>query len=105
MDCKIVWSQKAIQSFDANIEYLQINWTDKEIRNFVELVDKKILLLSKQPQIGSIRNIKHQHIRTTLVHKRISLIYRYKSTRKEIELLLFWNTAQNPKKIIQVFKK
>jgi plasmid stabilization system protein ParE len=99
MDCKIVWSLKALQSFDANIEYLQTNWTDKEIRNFVELVDKKVVLLSKQPQIGSIRNLKYKNIRTTLIHKRVILIYRYQPTKNLVELLLFWNTAKDPKKI------
>ena len=31
--------------------------------------------------------------------QRVSLIYRYKPLKKEIDLLLIWNTYQNPKKL------
>ncbi len=65
---------------------------------FAQVVENKILLLSYQPSIGSLRNIKQPYIRQTVLHKRILLIYRVKSRKKEIEILLFWNTAQSTSK-------
>ena len=96
MACKVNWTPKAWQTFQENIFYLKENWTEKEIIHFVSLVDEKITNLSFHPKIGSSKNAKHPNIRFTLVHKRVALIYRYKPRKNEIELLVFWNTYQNP---------
>ncbi len=93
MDCKINWTPRAWQTFKANIDYLQEAWTEKEISSFVVLVDKKLNNLSKNPEIGNPRNKKHQNIRSTLVHKRVLLVYKYKPLKKEIDLLVFWNAS------------
>ncbi len=80
------------------MEYLQEYWSAKEIKHFAQVVENKILLLSYQPSIGSLRNIKQPNIRQTVLHKRILLIYRVKSCKKELEILLFWNTSQSTSK-------
>lgn len=99
MDCKINWTNRAWHTYKANIDYLAEAWTAKEISNFVVLVDKRLANLSKQPRIGNPRNKKHPNIRATLVHKRILLIYKHKPATNEIDLLVFWNTYQNPRKL------
>ncbi|MCY7291575.1 MAG: type II toxin-antitoxin system RelE/ParE family toxin [Ferruginibacter sp.] len=99
MDCKISWTNRAWLSYEANIEYLEQAWTIKEISNFVLLVDNKLALLSKNPKMGSQRHKSQPNIRCTLVHKRVLLIYQYKPAKNEIDLLVFWNTAQNPRKL------
>jgi len=99
MACKINWTHRAWKTYEANIKYLQEAWTEKEINNFVTLVDRKILHLSRNPQTGSPRNKKYPHIRYTVVHKRVSLIYKHKPTKNEIDLLVFWNTWQNPRRL------
>lgn len=71
----------------------------KEVKKFALTVEKKVSVLSKQPGIGSPRNQKQQNIRHTVLYKRVSLIYRINSGKKEIELLRFWNTYQNPSKL------
>lgn len=96
---KVVWTLKAIESYVANMQYLEQAWTEKEIKNFAALVEKKIKILSGQPEIGASRNKKQPHVRHTVLHKRVSLIYRVKPQKKEIELLLFWNTYQNPSRL------
>ncbi len=99
MDCKINWTNRAWQTYNANITYLLEAWTAKEISNFVIMVDSKLTNLAKHPEIGSSRNKKYPNIRCTLVHKRIMLVYKYKPLTNEIDLLVFWNTYQNPKKL------
>ena len=96
---KIMWTGKALESYVNNMKYLEAAWTEKELKNFIALVEKKLKMLSRQPEIGTPRNKKQPHIRHTVLHKRISLIYRVKSQKKEIELLLFWNTYQHPSKL------
>lgn len=96
---KIVWTVKALQTYLNNMLYLETAWTAKEIKGFALIVEKKLLALSKQPGIGTARNKKQQNIRYVVLHKRVSLIYRIKTAKKEIELLRFWNTYQNPRKL------
>jgi hypothetical protein len=36
---KIIWLPRAIQTYISNIEYLQTNWTEKEVEHFKVLVE------------------------------------------------------------------
>jgi plasmid stabilization system protein ParE len=99
MDCKINWTNRAWQTYKANIDYLLEAWTAKEVSNFVELVDSKLANLAKHPKIGNSRNKQYPNVRYTLVHKRILLVYKYKPSKNEIDLLVFWNTYQNPSQL------
>ncbi len=94
---KIIWSTLAIQTYAGNIEYLQKEWTQKEIDKFIASTERKLNLLKTQPQIGVLTNKRH-YIRKTIIVKRILLIYRYRKRKNEIELIRFFNTWQHPKK-------
>jgi plasmid stabilization system protein ParE len=96
MGCKINWTSKAWLTYEANIQYLQNEWTTKEVSNFVLATDKKIANLSRQPATGKPRSEKYPHIRFTIIHKRVALIYKYKPSKNEIDLLVFWNTYRHP---------
>jgi plasmid stabilization system protein ParE len=96
---KIVWTLKALETYLANMQYLETAWTNKEVTNFAAITEKKLLNLSKQPGIGSPRNKKQHNMRHTVLHKRVSLVYRIKNNKKEIELLRFWNTYQHPSRL------
>jgi plasmid stabilization system protein ParE len=100
MDCKINWTDKAWDTYEENINYLLTNWTLKELNNFVQTVDRKITLLAKYPKLGSSKSTKQLNIRCTIIHKRIVLIYKHKPLKNEIDLLVFWNTKQHPRKLI-----
>ena len=99
MDCKISWTKRAWATYQSNILYLQNAWTENEVSNFVIAVDKWISGLQKHPKSGTPRNIKTPDIRFSVVHKRIILVYKYKPQKNEIDLLVFWNTNQHPKKL------
>lgn len=99
MACKISWTKRAWLTYEANINYLEKEWTEREIRKFILLIERKITNISTHPWLGSSRNKREPNIRHTLVHKRVALIYKYKPLKDEIELLIFWNTSQNPKKL------
>jgi len=98
MAYEITWSAEAKLTYLAIIEYLDKEWTEKEIINFAERVHNKLNLLSVQPAIGKIHK-KRYNIHKTLVHKRVSLVYHIKPGKKEIVLLSFWDDRQDPKKL------
>lgn len=83
----VSWTPRAWKTYEANIEYLLKEWTEKEVSRFVKLIDDKFFYLAKHPQIGSPRNKKYPNIRNCVVHKRIALIYRHKPSKNEI---VYW---------------
>lgn len=98
MAYKIVWSAEAQATYLSIIEYLEINWTEKEIIKFVTRVHLKLGLLCQHPAIG-IPHKKRYNIYKTLVHKHVSLVYHIRLQKKEIVLLTFWDNRQAPRKL------
>ena len=93
---EIVWTAKATDSYVNNLTYLETAWAPKEVDKFISEVERKLTILSLQPYIGRPRNILNHNTRITTVNKRISLIYRIRVHSRRIELVLFWNTYQDP---------
>lgn len=98
MAYKIIWSAEARHTYLAIIEYLQAEWSEREIINFVDRVHNKLTLLAEQPAIGSIHKKKYK-IHKTLIHKKTSLIYHIRPLKKEIVLLSFWDNRQDPARL------
>lgn len=86
---EIVWTPKAAESFVENVEYLEENWTEREINNYCSNSRRKDNSLSKQPSIGNSRSKKHPNVRHTVLHKRVSLIYRVNQNTKESNCYYF----------------
>ena len=97
MSYSVIWTPKALSTFDGRIDYLTEHWTEKEISNFRERVKEYIETLKNEPFIGKKGGIKYVHI--GLIIKEVSLFYRVKPIKKEIELLIFFDNRQNPNKI------
>ena len=101
---EIVWTDKALHSYAANMHYLEEAWTLKEQIRFAEIVARKLEVISLQPFIGNPRDRATPNIRFTILNKRVALIYQVKKRQKQIELLLFWNMYRHPKRINAKFK-
>lgn len=97
MSFSIAWTSEAFRTFEERIEYLTIHWTDKEINNFKQRVTKYLSILNNEPFIGKKADYLN-NVYSGLIIKEVSLIYRVKIVRKEIELIAFIDNRQNPKK-------
>ncbi len=97
MAYEIIWSDEAKKTYQGIIDYLEKEWSEKEVSNFVFRVHNKLILLGVQPAIGRVHKKKYK-IHKTLVHKNISLVYHIRQLRKEIVLLSFWDNRQDPAK-------
>ena len=98
MSYSINWMPKAFKTFHDRIEYLNIHWTEKEITNFHKRVKEYLDILKDKPFIGKKAG-KVKNVYIGLIRKQVSIIYRVKIRTKEIELLLFIDNRQDPKKI------
>ena len=95
---KIIWSELAIKTYISNIKYLETAFTETEVKAFITAVQKKLSVLSLQPRIGRLTN-KRENVRFTVIHKRVTLIYRHRPVKHEIQLVRFWNNYQDPKRL------
>jgi plasmid stabilization system protein ParE len=96
MALTLIWSPQAMASFDEIIEYLNENWTENEVKKFVQKSNSIIENICLNPSMYQESEIKkYQH--KAFIFKPVSLIYRYKPRKQEIELITFWNNSREQK--------
>jgi len=95
---KIIWSGNAVITFGHAHEYLLENFSQIEAGKFAVKIERKLQLLKSNPCLGS-KVSKLPNVHKTVINKRIYLYYRYKPLKKEIIILAFRNTLQNPKRL------
>lgn len=54
----VIWADEAFENFMGVIKYLEENWSEKEINNFIKKLDKRINLISINPQLFAKTKIK-----------------------------------------------
>lgn len=96
MGAEVVWTKRAIKTFDKRIAYLEEYWTEKEIFNFTHRVNEYLKILKTQPlMFRKSARLKNTHI--GVIIKEVSLVYRVKPKSNIIELIAFIDNRQNPK--------
>lgn len=98
MAVKIGWSTESERTYAANIQYLKEEWSDKEVRSFIQQTVYVLSRLQEHPE-SSPASIKNKKVRRARINRYITLYYRYYSTRQEIILLSFWHVKQDPGKL------
>jgi len=92
---KIIWSKKAIQDFENNIEFLNTEWNQSVVQNFTLEIPRVFKIIELNPK--SFKFDKNNNCYVVTITKHISLFYRIK--RDQIILFRFWNNYQNPNQI------
>jgi plasmid stabilization system protein ParE len=98
MALNVIWSPKAIESFDKIIFYLEYTWGKTTTQKFTQKTLKHIHLISAYPQLFR-ESEKYKNQFKTVINKQVSLIYRYKPKKGEIELVLFWDNRREPSQL------
>lgn len=94
---KIIWTHTAKRSFQKILEYLFENWTNKELKNFIEETNHSLEQIKDNPYQFKASKIT-KNVRKGYINKLVSFFYRVHSRKKEIQLLRFWDNRQNPKR-------
>ena len=92
---KILWTDFALKELEKTIEYLEENWTEKELRNLAENIEEKLALISQNPNLFQASSYK-KDIRRVVILTYNTLYYRV--TEEQIEIISFFSNRQNPKK-------
>jgi plasmid stabilization system protein ParE len=92
----LIWSPLAEKDFLNILEYLQDNWGDKVLGNFIEITNKMIGQIILNPKQFPTINKKHK-VRKCVLTKHNSLFY--KISPQSIHVLRIYDTRQDPKKL------
>jgi len=95
MAFEIVWTKRAAKGYDRIINYLEENWTEREIVNFVINTDKFFATLAIHPEILQKTN-KHKAIYRGPINKLTILTYRINAADKQIVLINIRGARQKP---------
>ena len=95
MALKIIWSRRAEQGYDRIVGYLIDNWSEKEVRMFIQETSKFLELLSENPNMLQKSNSRKNLHRGPM--NRITMItYRLYPRKKVIELVNIRSSRQKP---------
>ncbi len=98
MAIEINWSDEAIETFEENINYLESEWSEKEVTKFILQTTHIIERLKRFP-LSYPPGLKNKKYRRARLNKYIALFYHYHKTKSQITLLTFWNVKQHPGKL------
>jgi len=91
---KILWTDFAIDELQKVIEYLEINFSEKELKRLAQKIESTTELISQNPKLFS-KSDKKEVFRVTIL-KFNTMYYRIKDDT--IEILSFFSNRQNPDK-------
>jgi len=96
MAYQIIWSDEAKDSFQCIIDYLQHQFTEREVARFILAFEAKINLIKISPD--SYRKSSHSaNVYYTIILRKTILVYRIKQDTDFVELIHFWDARKNPK--------
>lgn len=93
---KIIWSDKAENSLDEILDYLEDKFSVKTASEFDEEVYGIIRLIRENPFLFPI--FSGNSIRKAIIHKYTTLFYRIEKDKNEILLISFFQSRKNPDK-------
>ena len=95
MALEIVWSPRALDNFHGVIAYLEENWYESIIRDFVKRTESVLHMIADHPNM--FRQIsENSPIREAVITKHNLLIYN--TTKSKVIVLAVFDTRQHPKK-------
>lgn len=92
---KILWTDNALVELKQTIDYLEQNWSAKEINKLAVTIEYTLQLISKNPYIFQVSDVK-KDLRRAVILSVNTLYYRVKLN--DIEIVSFFSNRQNPKK-------
>lgn len=89
---KIRWTPNALEELAETIEYLENNFTDKEITRLVLRIEDIVKLISQNPEL--FQESETKNVRRVVILKFNTMYYRIKNDK--IEILSFFSNRQGP---------
>ena len=96
MDYKISvrWTNQSVADLEEILQYLEENWTVKEINKFKSKLGEDIELLMKFPYLGPASK-SNKYLRRFVLNKYVSIIYHFED--KTISIISLFQNVKKPK--------
>ncbi len=91
---KVYWTDNAIQELKETIEYLERNFTDKEISKLALKIEGITELISQNPKIFPKSEVRNVYKAVVL---KFNTLY-YRINKENVEILSFFSNRQNSNK-------
>lgn len=90
----ISWTDHALSELADTYEYLELNFTEKELKKLSLEIDQVLNLISKNPKLFPFsESLKVRKV----VIKKFNTMY-YRVNKNQIEIISFFSNRQNPDK-------
>ncbi len=99
---KVIFSDLAIETLSEIVEFLLINWTEKEISVMENDIESFVENVQAQFKIYPISKY-DKNLREALIGNKQAKIF-FEKVGEEIHVLLFWPNKRNPEKLITFLK-
>jgi plasmid stabilization system protein ParE len=91
----VEWSPLALRSFEAIAGYIEHKFGATATQKFVRRTMNIIDLIAESPELFR-KSEKSRNKHLAIVTKQTTLYYKVNHSEKLVELLLFWDTRQDP---------
>ena len=89
---KIEWTELALEDYSNCITYLEENFSENKVKDFISLINHHLILISKNPYAFPVSDYKN--IRYIVIIKPITLFYHIKNN-STIQIIRIWNNRKN----------
>ena len=97
MALEIVWTTRATIGYGKIVEYLETNFTEREVRNFIRHSHEFFQLLTQYPEMLE-RTERQKNVFRGPLNKHTILTYRLKPQKGQIELINIRPARKKPLK-------
>ncbi len=91
---RILWTDNAISELEQTIDFLKLNWTNKEIEQLIKALNQTVDLISIKPRLFPVSY--KSKVRKAVVDS-LNTIY-FRENENSIEILSFFSNRQHPSK-------
>jgi plasmid stabilization system protein ParE len=92
---RILWTDNALLELKKTVDYLEQNWTERELKKLATQLEKTLQLISQNPYLFQASDVK-KNVRRAVVLSVNSIYYRI--LENDVEIISFFSNRQSPDK-------
>lgn len=91
----VIWSKRAKADLKSIIDYLEDNWTEKELVKFSRMLEKQISIIQNQP--NAFPATKDKNVRRSVLSRQTTIYYTI--FEDSVRIVALFDTRQSPDKL------